>query len=105
MANFRIIEFSRIASAAGIGHAQESAQIPMYPPVATQSPISISGTSQQSAAINASTRFVLIETDGACHFAVGENPTATTNNERMAADASRYIGVTPGHKIAVIAAA
>ena len=104
MATFRIVEFSRMATTAGIGHAEESAQIPMYPPVATQSPITLSGTSQQSAAINAATRFVLIETDGACHFAVGDNPTATTNNERLAADAHRFIGITPGHKIAVIAA-
>jgi len=36
MAKLHITEFSNLQNAVGVGHAQESAQLPMLPPVAQQ---------------------------------------------------------------------
>ena len=62
-------------------------------------------TSTQSSAISAATRFVRVVADADCHIAVGDNPTATTGDLKLTAGSAEYFGVTPGHKIAVIAAA
>lgn len=105
MSKFRISEFSHLQTAAGVGHAAESAQIPMHPQVVVQAPITLSGVSQKSQAFNANTNFVLLDAEAACHFVVGVDPVATTDSERLLADNQRYIGVPPGYKIAVIAAA
>lgn len=68
-----------------------------------QTPISFS-TTTQSAAFAATTVLVRIHTDSICSIAFGTNPTATTNNKRMAADQSEYFGVPVGlsYKVAVI---
>jgi hypothetical protein len=82
------------------------APIASHPPVAVQTPIDITGTSAQSAAFNGATRFVRLRADVACHFAVGANPTATTDATPLDASAAEYFGLAAaGHKIAVIAAA
>ncbi|PDT71731.1 hypothetical protein CO683_00805 [Bradyrhizobium ottawaense] len=69
-----------------------------------QTPVAISGTSAQSAAFAATTVLVRIETDVICSVTFGTNPTATTNNMRMAADGVEYFGVPKGqsYKVAVI---
>lgn len=69
---------------------------------ADQTPIETSGTSQQSAAFAGGTRVIRVHTDDVISFAIGDDPTATTNNRRMAAGQTEYFSVTPGHKIAVI---
>jgi len=102
MAKLHITEFSNLQNAVGVGHAQESAQLPMLPPVAQQ--VVTFTTTTQSAALNASTRFVRLIADADCHIEVGADPTATTSNMRLQADTTEYFGVTAGHKIAVIAA-
>jgi hypothetical protein len=68
-----------------------------------QTPISFS-TSTQSAALNAKTVMVRVHTDSICSIAFGTNPTATTNNKRLAANTTEYFSVDPGKslKIAVI---
>jgi len=68
------------------------------------SPITSSGSSQQSTAFAPSTVLVRIHTDGIISYAWGTNPTATTSSARMAANQTEYFGVPPGfsHKIAVI---
>jgi len=58
MAKLHITEFSNLQNAVGVGHAQESAQLPMLPPVAQQ--VVTFTTTTQSAALNASTRFVWV---------------------------------------------
>ena len=59
----------------------------------------------QSAALAADTRFVRVVSDADCHIAAGSSPTATTSDLKLTAGSAEYFGVTPGHKIAVIAAA
>lgn len=63
----------------------------------------IGGSTAQSSAFGVTTRVVRIHTDAACHILFGANPTATTSSKRMAAGATEYFAVTPGHKVAVIA--
>lgn len=102
MAKLHITEFSNLQNAVGVGHAQESAQLPMLPPVAQQ--VVTFTTTTQSAALNSSTRFVRLIADADCHIEVGANPTATTSGMKLIAGAAEYFGVTPGHKIAAVTA-
>lgn len=71
------------------------------PALAEQS-VTIAGASAQSAAFNAATKYVMIHTDVACSVLFGANPTAVAASKRMAAGETRFHGVTPGHKVAVI---
>jgi hypothetical protein len=61
-------------------------------------------TTTQSAAFNASTRFITIVGSAAFHYAVGTNPTATTGALKIPADTPWTIAVTAGDKIAAVAA-
>lgn len=75
------------------------------PALANQT-IAIAGASAQSAAFATTTKIVRVHTDVACHVVVGgANPTATTSSMRMGEGATEYFVVTPGQKLAVIAAA
>ena len=74
---------------------------PQTPPVAEQH-VAISGSSTQSAAFNALTTFVMVETDAICSLAWGADPTAVTTAQRMNANEVRFYGVVPGQKLAVI---
>jgi len=76
-------------------------QIARMPPIAEQA-VTITGTSAQSAALNAQTKFVRITSDGVAQIAFGANPTATTNSLRMGAGTVEYFGVVGGSKIAAI---
>ena len=78
-----------------------NSDVARIPSVASQK-ITISGISTMSAAFNANTRLIRINTDTNCHIFSGTNPTATTDNLRMVADSTEYFSVTPGMKIAVI---
>jgi len=62
-------------------------------------------TSAQSAAFAVGTKFIRIAGSAAFHYVVGANPTATTNAAYVPATTPVFIGVTPGQKIAAIAAA
>lgn len=72
------------------------------PSLVEQTPITSSGTSQQSAAFGSTTRLIRIHTDGIISIAIGPNPTATTNSKRLAANQTEYFSVYPGHRIAII---
>jgi hypothetical protein len=65
---------------------------------------SLSGSSAQSSAFNAKTKYVRVQTDTACFVLVGANPTATTSHMPLAANVPEYFGVTGGDKIAAITA-
>ena len=62
----------------------------------------MSGTSAQSSAFNAATRFIRVHTDAICSILIGSNPTATTAKKRLAADQTEYFAVNSGDKIAAI---
>lgn len=83
-------------------------QVPMDPPLVEQT-VAIGASSAQSAAFNAQTRLIRVETDAICAVTVGANPTATvasgtSGSGRMAANQTEYRGVPVGqsYKIAVI---
>ena len=73
----------------------------LEPPLAEQT-VALSGTSAQSSAFGANTRFIRVHTDAICSILVGSNPTATTAKKRLPADHTEYFEVTPGDKIAGI---
>lgn len=79
-----------------------SVPVPAEPALVEQTPVVIGGGSLQSAAFNASTKFIRLHTDAICSIAFGTNPTATANSQRLRADATEFYGVQPGHKVAVI---
>ena len=98
MAKLWITEFKFIGSDA----TNARPQVAYHPPVATQTPITL-GASTQSAAFNAETRYIRLRADATCHYVVGTNPTATTNDTPLDANSPEHIGVPAGMKLAVIA--
>jgi hypothetical protein len=70
--------------------------------VTDQAPITTSGTSAQSAALNGDTRLVQVFCDTQSAMAYGANPTATTNNQVIAAGATVYFAAAGGKKLAFI---
>ena len=74
---------------------------PMTPPVAEQN-VTIGMSSTQSAAFNAETTFIMVNCDAACSLAFGADPTAVATAQRMGANETRFYGVVPGQKLAVI---
>lgn len=64
--------------------------------------VAIGVGSAQSAAFNAKTKFISVHADAICSVKFGANPTAVATEGRMAANETRYFGVQPGDKIAVI---
>ena len=76
-------------------------------PAAVEQAVTISGTSAQSAAFAAQTKFITITSDSAFCYLVAANPTAATTNFRVAADQILTIAVEPApgaapYKIAAI---
>lgn len=99
MAKLWITEYKDVgADASGL-----QVSVARHPPAAVQTPITFSGTSAQSAAFSASTRFIRLRADATCHFTVAANPMATTNDTPLDANSAEYFEVPAGSKIAVIA--
>lgn len=89
----RIIEFGGWGS---------SSRFPSYPsPLATQTPLTATTTSQQSAVLGTGTSDVLIDSDEDVHVAVGSNPTATTGHMKVKAGYPTPFAAAPGYKVAV----
>ena len=98
MAVVYITEFSGTGTA-----SQEVVPAAKWPPIASQT-VAIGAGSVQSAAFNANTTLVRINTDAPCSIAVGGNPTALATSMRMSGGATEYFTVNPNSalKIAVI---
>lgn len=99
MATVDITEYQNVANdgvgnrvAAGVEPARVVQQVP------------ISGVSAQSAAVNDATKFLRIHTDSTIRIAFGMSPVASATSQRMVANSTEYFGITPGVKVAVIAA-
>lgn len=77
--------------------------VPEYPTLAEQV-VAIGGASAQSAALNASTTFVVLSSDAVCSVAISANPTAVATNRRLPANTPVAIAVpaNSGFKIAAI---
>lgn len=72
------------------------------PATEDQTPVAIGAGSLQSAPFAKSTRFIRLMADAVCSIAIGSNPTATANNQRLAANVPEWRGVKPGDVVAVI---
>lgn len=73
-------------------------------PGADQTPVDFTSGAAQSADFATYTRFVRLQADTACHLLFGNDPTATTNAQPLAANVAEYRAVVPGQKLSVIAA-
>ena len=73
-------------------------------PAVAQQTAAIGAGSVQTAEFNSETALVMVHVDAICHVNFGTNPTASTSQHRLPADATVYFGVTPGShlKLAVI---
>jgi hypothetical protein len=69
-------------------------------PAAVEQAVTISGTSAQSAAFAAQTKFVTITSDSAFCYLVAANPTAATTNFRIQAGDILTFGVEPAPGVA-----
>jgi len=58
--------------------------------------------STQSVAFHVAVGVIRVHTDSVCSIKIGENPTATTDNKRMAANSTEYFAVRGGHKLAAV---
>ena len=107
MAVLYITEYSSMEIVEGGGGV---AQIAKEPASGGSKTYAITASSTQSAAFAAGTQFIEVHTDAIVAIEIGANPTAlvantgaNTGSKRMPADSTRYYGVTPGHKLAMIA--
>lgn len=95
MADCYIREFTHAWSEDGT-HAPD-----VFPePAITTQKIAI-GASTQSAAFNSRTRAIEIVADGACHYEIGTNPTASATTGYLPANTPIARCVPPGYKIAI----
>ena len=99
MAKLYITEFSKMGSEWAGSHKMPAA---IVPPIVDQDPLAIGVASAQSNAFNGETRVVRLHCDAICSVAFGINPTATTDNARLAEGQTEYFSVVPGHCVAVI---
>jgi hypothetical protein len=76
------------------------------PPVAEQERIAIGVGSAPSAAFDKRTRLVMVNCDAACSLAFSlpgdPDPEAAVEKHRQGQNETRFYGVTPGGKLAVI---
>ena len=71
------------------------------PALATQT-VTVSGTSAQSTAFGANTKFIGVTCDGIFSYKIAADPTATTSHFRVPANTILYFGVIAGQKLAAI---
>lgn len=89
----RIIEY---------GGADRTDRLNVIPrPNVTQAALTATAVSQQSAAFNAGTTLVCLDSDEKVHYLVGSNPTATVNDAAVAAGRKEFMTVLPGEKVAI----
>jgi len=78
--------------------------MPIGGPILTNQKVTISGSSAQSSALDARTRFVRLIADAAAYWTEGSNPTATNSHVYLPANQVEFFQVTGGNKIASITA-
>lgn len=83
--------------------AHAGAQIVKWPPRVSQPPVAIGALPVQSLPFSGDAKIVRIHCDTACSIAFGDNPEATVDDARMAANQTEYFDVNVGQKLSVIA--
>ena len=107
MATLYITEYSSVAMmelSGGAGYVPVASSVPIVqsPAVANQT-VAIGGTSVPSAAFNAATKIIRVQTDTTCSIVVGGTaPVATAASGRFPANSTEYFGTQGGDKLAVI---
>ena len=94
----RIIEFG------GSGLLGEAFPVvPADQRITSQTALTATGTSAQSAAVAAGTACVCVQSDEAVYVLFGTNPTATTNDYRIQAAGEQFFSIPIGqsYKVAV----
>jgi hypothetical protein len=73
-------------------------------PAVAEQVVVFTGTSAQSATLNAQTTLVRLQADGNCSVLFSPNPTATTSSMRLVSGQAEYFGVqaNSGLKVAAI---
>ena len=100
MSSLYITEYSQI-SRQGVGVG--SAQAPQETVLAEQK-LTIGGGSTASAAFNANTRLVRLQSDAVCSVLFGSSSVvATANSQRLAAGVSEYHGIPPYQVVSKVA--
>lgn len=99
MSRLFITEYSHLTN----DHAQRVVSVPMTPPGQEQS-IEIDVTSIQSKPFKDTTRFICVHTESSCALAFGTDPIASPDLHGLGTGETRFYGVQPNHKIAVIGA-
>lgn len=94
----RIIEYG--------GPGLMGAAFPVVPAdmrVTAQTAMTATGTSAQSAAVNAATGLVCVQSDEQIYVLFGTNPTVTANDYRIAAGAEQFFSIPVGqsYKVAI----
>ena len=97
MANVYITEIADMANIGG-----HTGQVPLLPEIGGQ--IVVVGSVASSQPFSASTRFIRVYADSACHLSLGENPTASTGSPiKLGTGQTEYFGVGRGNKLSIIA--
>ena len=93
----RIIEFG------GDDRSDDLPVVPSSQRITSQSAITATGTSAQSAAFDNATSLVCVQSDEAVYVLFGTNPTATTNDYRIQAGGEQFFTIPYGKswKVAV----
>lgn len=71
-------------------------------PAVAEQEINITGSTQSSAPFNARTRFIMVHAAAVCALAFGDTPSAVAGRHRLGAGETRFYGVSPGQRVAVI---
>ena len=77
--------------------------VPARYKVTEQTAMTATGTSAQSSAFNARTRYVCVQSDEQIYTACGSNPTATANSYRIPAGGEQWFEIDPNEswKVAI----
>lgn len=78
-------------------------QIASEPAIVDQTAVDFTSGHAESAAFNTETRYIRVWCDAQAAFQIGTAPVATTAMSPLTALVPEYFGVTPGHKISVVA--
>ena len=85
-----------------ISAAQDNGPIAAGGTTLDQPVLTNSGSSQQSVPFRSTTRLIRITSDGIISYRCGLAAVTTTSDRRLPAGAIEYVGVQPGHVVAII---
>jgi hypothetical protein len=92
---------TRIIEYGGADRSDRLQAVPASQRVTSQTALTATGTSQQSAAFSVGVSLICVQSDEAVYVLIGSNPTATTNDYRIAAGSEQFFTVKAGDKVAV----